>query len=303
MLPAVPARARVLRRALLLSAAACAVGLAAAGPALAATFTPESGGSPNADDISSLFKLVLVVAVIVLVGVESLLLYTVIRFRRRKGMVAAQIHGNTRLEIGWTAGAAVIVVVLIVLAFTKLSAINDPPASGPNVLVPAAGGALVASYDQPPPPGGKGITIDVNGQQYVWRYTYPNGAFSYELMVAPVDTTVILKIRSQDVAHSWWIPQLGGKFDALPGYTNKTWFKIPASKVGTVFRGQCAELCGNGHANMFARVKAVTPAQFRAYMACQKLLIAQAQLATTPAKRNTPTPRPPAACAAAPSSG
>ncbi len=189
------------------------------------------------------------------------------------------------------------------LSFSRLSAINDPPASGPNALVPAAGGALVASYNQPPPPGNSGITIDVNGQQYVWRYTYPNGAFSYELMVAPVDTTVVLKIRSQDVAHSWWIPELGGKFDALPGYTNKTWFKIPASKVGTIFRGQCAELCGNGHANMYARVKAVTPAQFKAYMACQKLLIGQAQLATTPAKRNKPTPPPPGACAAAPSSG
>jgi cytochrome c oxidase subunit 2 len=303
MLPAVHPCARVLRRALLLVPAVVGVGLLVAGPALGDAFTPQSGGSPNADDIDTLFKMVLVVAVIVLVGVEGLLLYTVIRFRKRKGMVAAQIHGNTHLELGWTIGAAVIVVVLIVLSFSKLSAINDPPASGPNVLVPAAGGALVASYNQPPPPGGKGITIDVNGQQYVWRYTYPNGAFSYEEMVAPVDTTVILRIRSQDVAHSWWIPELGGKFDALPGYTNKTWFKIPADKAGTIFRGQCAELCGNGHANMYARVRAVTPEQFKAYMACQKLLIAQAQRATTPAGRNQPTPPEPGACAAVPSSG
>ena len=105
-----------------------------------------------------------------------------------------------------------------------------------------------------------------------------------------MDTTVILRIRSQDVAHSWWIPKLGGKFDAIPGYTNKTWFKIPGDKAGTIFRGQCAELCGNGHANMFARVRAVTPAQFKAYQACQKLLIAQAQRATTPANRNRPAP-------------
>ena len=288
--------ARFLRRVAIVALAALAVALVAAGPALAGALTPESGGSPNADRIAALYKIVLVMALIVLFGVEALLLYTVIRFRSRKGRVAAQIHGNTRLEIGWTVGAAVIVVVLSIVTFAKLAAINDPPASGPNVLVPAAGGAIVASVDQPAPPGGKGITIDVNGQQYLWRYVYPNGAFSYEEMIAPVDTTVILRIRSQDVAHSWWIPKLGGKFDAIPGYTNKTWFKIPGDKAGTTFRGQCAELCGNGHANMRARVRAVTPAQFRVYEACQQLLIAQAQRATTPANRNRPVAPPPGAC-------
>ncbi len=288
--------ARFLRRVAIVALAALAVGLAAAGPALAGALTPESGGSPNADDIAGLYKIVLALALIVLFGVEGLLLYTVIRFRSRKGMVAAQIHGNTRLEIGWTVGAAVIVVVLSIVAFAKLAAINDPPRTGANGLVPVAGGAIVASVDQPPPPGGKGLNIDVNGQQYIWRYVYPNGAFSYEEMVAPTDTTVILRIRSQDVAHSWWIPKLGGKFDAIPGYTNKTWFKIPADKAGTTFRGQCAELCGNGHANMYARVRAVTPAQFKAYLICQKGLIAQAQKATTPANRNKPVVPPPGGC-------
>jgi cytochrome c oxidase subunit II len=298
MLPALPA-SRALHRALLLVLAALALALVFAGPALADAFTPESGGSPNADDIDGLYKIVLAVAVVVLFGVEGLLLYTVIRFRSRKGLVPAQIHGNTRLEIGWTAGAALIIVVLAVIAFVKFAAINDPAKTGANGLVPAAGGAIVASYDQPAPPGGKGITIDVNGQQYIWRYVYPNGAFSYEEMIAPVDTTVIVRIRSQDVAHSWWIPKLGGKFDAIPGYTNKTWFKIPGDKAGTIFRGQCAELCGNGHANMYARVRAVTPAQYRAWTTCQKGLIAQAQQATTPAKRNKPAPPPPGACAGA----
>jgi cytochrome c oxidase subunit 2 len=289
--------ARFLRRVAIVALVALAVGLVVVAPALADALTPESGGSPNADDVDQLFKLVLVISLIVLFGVEGLLLYTVIRFRKRKGKVAAQIHGNTRLEIGWTVGAAAIVVVLTIVAFLKLTAINDPARTGANGLVPVAGGAIVASVDQPAPPDGKGITIDVNGQQYLWRYVYPNGAFSYEEMIAPTDTTVILRIRSQDVAHSWWIPNLGGKFDAIPGYTNKTWFKIPADKAGTTFRGQCAELCGNGHANMFARVRAVTPAQFRAYQTCQKGLIAQAQKATVPANRNKPVAPSPGACA------
>jgi cytochrome c oxidase subunit II len=278
--------------------AALAATLLTAASAYAGTFVPESGGSPNADEIAGLYKLVLVVAVIVLVGVEGTLLYTIIKFRKKKGdktAVAAQIHGNTRLEIGWTVGAAVIVVVLTVITFIKLPDIENPAETGANGL--NAGGTLYATVDQPAPPGGKGLTIDVNGQQYLWRYEYPGGAYSYEEMVVPVDTTVILKIVSQDVAHSWWIPKLGGKMDAIPGYTNKTWFKIPSSKAGTIFTGQCAELCGRNHANMVAKVRAVTPDQYRAWTNCQKGLIQQAQQATIPANRTKPTPPPPASCA------
>ena len=153
--------------------------------------------------------------------------------------MAAQIHGNTRLEIGWTVGAAVILVVLTVFTFVKLNAIKNPPASDPGGLN-TANGAQFASVDQPKPPGGKFLEIAVNGQQFVWRYTYPdkdsnplNNVYSYELMVVPVDTTVVLDIESQDVAHSWWIPKLGGKFDAIPGYVNHTWFKI--SKPGVYY--------------------------------------------------------------------
>jgi cytochrome c oxidase subunit 2 len=79
----------------------------------------------------------------------------------------------------------------------------------------------------------------------------------------PVGTTVTLKITSSDVAHSWWIPQLGGKADAIPGHTNDTWFRI--DKPGR-FNGQCAELCGENHADMRARVIALPPDQFRAWM-------------------------------------
>jgi cytochrome c oxidase subunit 2 len=81
-------------------------------------------------------------------------------------------------------------------------------------------------------------------------------------MVVPLGMTVILRITSDDVAHSWWIPALGGKMDAVPGYVNKTWFK--ATKVGT-YRGQCAELCGRNHANMTARVRVVPFDEYRAW--------------------------------------
>jgi cytochrome c oxidase subunit 2 len=81
-------------------------------------------------------------------------------------------------------------------------------------------------------------------------------------MVVPTGVTVILSIKSDDVAHSWWIPKLGGKMDAIPGLTNYTWFKI--SKEGT-YGGQCAELCGRNHANMLARVIAKSPRDYQAW--------------------------------------
>jgi cytochrome c oxidase subunit 2 len=154
-----------------------------------------------------------------------------------------------------------------------LPGIRNPEETGPNGLQ-LADGVLTAQVDERRPPGGKSLDIVVNGQQYIWRYTYPDGddnslnnPFAYEELVVPTDTTVTLDILAQDVAHSWWIPELGGKFDAVPGYTNHTWFKI--AKPG-VYRGQCAELCGRNHANMVARVRAVPPAEFEAFLARQR---------------------------------
>jgi len=96
--------------------------------------------------------------------------------------------------------------------------------------------------------------------------------------VVPINTTVTLKIYSSDVVHSWWIPKLGGKADATPGHTNQTWFKIP--KPG-VYWGQCAELCGENHADMRARVIALPVDQYKAWAERQRrdILSAQKELA------------------------
>ena len=122
------------------------------------------------------------------------------------------------------------------------------------------------------------------GRQYIWQYVYPGATepdglgapYSYEEMVVPTETTVSLDIVSSDVVHAWWIPELGGKFQAVPGYHNYTWFKIP--KPG-IYKGQCAFLCGRAHARMIATVRAVPPAQFEAWLANQKRLISQANQA------------------------
>ena len=257
---------------------ALGLSLVLTGTAFADAITPESGGSSNADDIDTLYKLILAVAIVIFVGVEAALFYSLFKFRARKGAVAAQIRGNTRLEIGWTVGAALILVVLAAFTFAKLSDIRNPPNSGPKGLQLADGVFVAAGPGKRLPPNGKSLNICVNGQQYIWRYTYANDCanaplnapFAYQEMVVPVDTTVTLDINAQDVAHSWWIPKLGGKFDAVPGYTNHTWFKIPgkygAKPGGTVFFGQCAELCGRNHANMTAQVRAVTPDEYERWL-------------------------------------
>jgi len=252
---------RALARAVPIALAAL---LVAAPAASAGLIMPESGGSPNANDISTLYKLILAMAIVIFLGVEGILIWSLFRFRARRGNVAAQIHGNTRLEIGWTVGAAVILVFLTVVTFIKLGSIKNPPASDIDARGnPVSGEVLFAQTDRPAPPrDSASMNIRVDGQQYVWRFQYPGpkAVFAYEEMVVPVGMTVTLDITSDDVAHSWWIPKLGGKFDAIPGYTNKTWFK--ALKPG-VYRGQCAELCGRNHADMYAQVRAVPFPEYR----------------------------------------
>ena len=295
--PAALPRSRVFILALL---AAIAVLLVLAASAFAGAFTPESGGSPNADKLNTLYKIVLYVAIVVFVGVEGTLLYSVLRFRARRRAVPAQIRGNTTLEVGWTVGAGLILVVLTAVTFAYLAGIRNPTRSGANGL-PSANGVAYASIDQSPPPGGKELTIKVNGQQFLWRYTYPNKAFAYETMVVPVDTTVVLEIESQDVDHSWWIPKLGPKFDAIPGYKNKAWFKVPASqipkgKTSVTFKGQCTELCGYGHANMVARVRAVPVDLYEQWLASQKRNIDEANKAAAQQRSQfQPIPFPPEA--------
>jgi cytochrome c oxidase subunit II len=262
-----------------------------------AFFTPESGGSSNANQIDSLYKITLVVALIVFVAVEAGLVYALIKFRWRKGAVAAQIRGNTRLEMGWTVGAAVVLLALAILTFAKLGSIQDPSnSSAGGDKLASSGGLLYASSERKLPPDGKSLNIHVIGRQYLWQYVYPGSSepdglgapYSYEEMVVPTKTTVTLDIVSADVVHSWWVPQLGGKFQAVPGYHNYTWFKI--EKPG-IYKGQCAILCGRGHARMVATVKAVPPAQFDEWLAYQKKLLteANAQAKIARAKLNKQT--------------
>jgi cytochrome c oxidase subunit 2 len=255
-----------------------------------AFFTPESGGSPQANKIDVLYKIEFWIALVIFIAVEGALFYALVRFRKRRHSVPAQIRGNTRLEVGWTVGAAVILVALAVVTFTTLSSIQNPPNSGPegdqNIAVAAD---EYASVDQKLPPDGKALKIHIIGRQYIWQYVYPGATepdglgapYSYQELVVPTETTVSVEVTSADVVHSWWIPELGGKVTAVPGYRNYTWFKIP--KPG-IYRGQCAVLCGRGHARMLATVRAVPPATFDAWLAGRKREISEANAAAKEAR-------------------
>jgi cytochrome c oxidase subunit 2 len=287
------------RRSLPLAVLAAVAGILLAAPAAHAGFLfPESGGSPNADSIHTLYVMVFVLALVIFVGVEGVLLWSMFNFRARKGRTAAQIHGNTKLEIGWTVGAFVILVFITVFTFAKLASIKDPKASQidangkPTIAMVGGEKVLVASTDNLSVKG-PSMKITVNGQQYVWRYLYPGSdrLLAYTELVVPVGMTVLLDITADDVAHSWWIPKLGGKFDAIPGYTNKTWFRIPLNNLanpgkdgGTyqgykavVYSGQCAELCGRNHANMYARVIGLSFADYKRWYANKVAQVKQAR--------------------------
>src|SRR4051794_7715777 len=135
---------------------------------------------------------------LILIGVEAIIIYAVVKFRRRRGgPEPVAVHGNAPLEIGWTVGAIVLVAIISVVTFLFLPGILNPDKSGANGVHFAAG-VPTAAVGQEPPKGGKSLRIHVNGQQYIWRFNYvgekPLDAgrpvYAYTDMYVPVDTTV-----------------------------------------------------------------------------------------------------------------
>ena len=221
--------------------------LAFAAPALAQNggLTPVEPASENAQAIYDAYILILFVTGFVFVVVEATLLVFVVRYRRGNRARTAegpQVRGHTRIEVAWTVVPVLLLAIIVAFVFVKLPEIEDAPAAGPT-------GSL---------------EIQVEGHQYYWLYRYPGGEIAVDDLVVPVNKVVNLEVVAPDVIHSWWIPALGGKIDAIPGRTNHTWFK--AERTGT-FTGRCAELCGAQHASMTASVQAVSDAEFTRFLA------------------------------------
>jgi len=214
---------------------------------LLAQFAPVAPESSNAEGIrdSWLFVSIFVVAIFVLV--EGLLIAFIWRYRRQKRPRfedAAQVHGATKLELAWTAGPVVLLFLIAAFVFIELPGIKDVPDAA-------------AGEEQ--------LEVKVSGRQFYWEYEYPNGVVAVDQLRAPVGVPVRLVVTApdSDVIHSWWIPALGGKIDAIPGVTNETWFR--AENEGT-YAGQCAELCGLEHARMLASVEVISREAFDAWL-------------------------------------
>jgi cytochrome c oxidase subunit 2 len=219
--------------------------LGAAAAAANNGLSPVQPESPNAEAIRTTYWVILIITAVIFLLVETALLVFIIRFRsRRRGrdQEAPQIHGATKLETSFTIVPVLILFGIMAFVFVKLPTIKDVPSA-------RAAGEL---------------KIRVVAHQYYWEFQYPNGQVAMEHMVVPVDRVVTLDVVSPDVAHSWWVPALGGKIDAIPGRTNHTWFK--AEKVGT-YEARCAELCGLEHAHMIGFVDVVRPGQYRRFIA------------------------------------
>jgi cytochrome c oxidase subunit II len=218
--------------------------LAGAGVAAASSggFAPPSPASPNAESTRTAYLVILAFTSAIFLVVETLLVVFIVKYRRGsrpRTADGAQVHGHTRLELIWTVIPVLILLAIGLVVFHELPRIDDAPAAT------------------------NPIHITVEGHQFYWQFDYPNGARSINDLHAPVNQVVDLDIVSPDVIHSWWIPELGGKIQAIPGRTNTLWFE--ATRTGT-FTGQCAELCGVFHAAMTASVVVTDDAGYRQFI-------------------------------------
>ena len=245
------------------------------------------GVTPTANAAYDAHMFVLWVCVVIGAIVFGVMAYAIFKFRKSKGAVAAQFTHNTTAEIIWT---SVPVVILIALAF--------PATSG-----------LMRMYDT----RDSEMTVKVTGYQWMWKYEYMGHDVSFtsrldrksdevrqsgvdarsanlphylldvdNQLVLPVDTKVRFVITADDVIHSWWVPALGWKQDAIPGIVNEAWADIDTPGI---YRGQCAELCGKDHGFMPIVVKAVSKAEFKTWLAAE-----QAKRAPVPAVEAAPAP-------------
>jgi len=225
----------------------CALALPALALAGNGGFAPVHAESPNAERINDSYFWVAIFTGAIFLVVEVSLLLFVVRYRRRRRPRTedgAQVHGNTNLELAWTIAPVLILLAIGTFVFYKLPGIQDVPTAS------AQGGRL---------------DVQVRGYRFYWNYQYPNGVIAVDRMRAPAGQNVRVEITAPDfdVIHSWWIPSLGGKFDAIPGVTNETWFN--AREPG-IYRGQCAEFCGIQHAVMRAEVEAMPREEFESWL-------------------------------------
>jgi cytochrome c oxidase subunit II len=215
--------------------------------------------SPGTHEIDSLLSIGFVAAAIVIVAVNAGLFYALRRYRSERGAEPRQLSGGRRIQFRVGAVLTLFAATLVVLGVLFTDKAREVPTSGAD--------GLQAARSKP-------LKIEATGQQWLWRYDYPNKAFSYYKLVVPVDTAVELDLVSTDVIHTWDVPDLAGKRDAVPGKHNKVLFR--AEDEG-VFDGQAATLSGQAYGAMRTAVEVVSPEEYEAFVKQQKREIQAAQ--------------------------
>ena len=233
---------------------------------------PNTTLSPHSDfgrEIDFLWDRLLLLGTIVFILVEGALIYVVFRYRRRENQgTPPQTHGSTKLEIAWTLIPAVILVFIAVPTVRTIFITQAQAAPG-------------------------SLNIDVTGHQWWWEFRYPEyGVTTANEIYLPVGRTVNFRLRSADVIHSFWTPQLGGKRDVVTNRTNYLWYTPDTSTATNVWNGFCVEYCGSSHANMRFRVFTVTQAQFDSWIAGQKMPARFGAVAGPPTPAGGPIPPP-----------
>lgn len=196
-----------------------------------------SGASNFSYGVDLSFAVIFGISLFFLVGITAVMIYFVIRYRRKKNPKATNIHGNNKLEIIWT----VIPTILVLVMFYYGWAGYKPMRNIPDDAIP----------------------IKVYGQMWSWQFEYPNGKKSGRLVV-PLNEPVSLELISRDVIHSFYIPAFRVKEDVVPGRNNMMWFE--AQKEGT-YDVLCAEYCGERHAYMLAEVEVVPTTDYEEWLA------------------------------------
>jgi heme/copper-type cytochrome/quinol oxidase subunit 2 len=196
------------------------------------------------------------------------------RFRSERGRQPRRLVLRRPAQLGAAGAFAVLALLAFVIGVIETDNAKQIEATGPNGLQGSA--VLTAQRGLSIPTDGDTAPLEVRacGQQWIWRYEYPDGTYSYYELVVPVDTAVVLKLCSTDVVHRWYVPGLSGKFDATPGESNQTWFR--ADQEG-IYDGASYAFSGASYAAMRTRVRVVDVPTYQAWLEQQAAGIDEAQ--------------------------
>jgi heme/copper-type cytochrome/quinol oxidase subunit 2 len=225
--------------------------------------------------MNTMYWVMLAIGLVLLVAINLALVGVVMRFRSARGREPRRLVMRRPAQLGTAGIFAVIVAVAFVVGVIETDNAKKVEASGPDglqasALTTAQRGLILPVTSASTAP----LQIQACGQQWIWRYQYPDGTYSYYELVVPVDTAVILHLCSTDVVHRWWVPGLSPKIDATPGESNSTWFK--ADETG-IFDGASYAFSGASYSVMRTRVRVVDVPTYQAWLDQQAAGIQAAQ--------------------------